>query len=103
MTHKCIQENATSPQNQEEYLERYNGLVEKYESIVEKIKDLETQQELRKGRAEGFERFIRMFETIKGSLVEFDDNVWLQSIDVVRVRSDGQMIFVFQGGTEIEV
>ena len=30
MTHKCVQDNATIPQNQEDYLERYNGLVDKY-------------------------------------------------------------------------
>lgn len=103
MTHKCIQDNATSPQNQEEYLERYNSLVSKYEEIVAKKNDLETQRALRKGRAEGFERFIRMFEKLNGCLTEFDDDIWLQSIDVVKVKSNGQLIFAFQGGTEIEI
>lgn len=102
-THKCIQENATSPQSQEEYLERYNSLAEKYEETVAKINEQETERALRNGRAEGFERFIRMFERIKGNLIEFDDEVWLQSIELVKVQKNGQLTFIFQGGTEIEV
>ena len=102
-THKCIQENATSPQSQEEYLERYNSLAEKYEETVAKINEQETERALRNGRAEGFERFIRMFEIIKGNLIEFDDEVWLQSIELVKVQKNGQLTFIFQGGTEIEV
>lgn len=78
-------------------------MAEKYEETVAKINEQETERALRNGRAEGFERFIRMFERIKGNLIEFDDEVWLQSIELVKVQKNGQLTFIFQGGTEIEV
>jgi len=103
MTHKCVQENATSLQNQEEYLKRYNDLVAKYEALLERVKELETKKSLRLGRAEGFERFIKFFEKQNGALTEFDEDVWLQAIDIVKVKADGHLIFTFQGGSEIEI
>ena len=103
MIQKCVQENASAPQDQDVYLEKYNGLVQKYEAVTDKVEKLETEKSLRTGRAESFERFIKMFSTLKSSLIEFDDDVWLQAIDVVKVKSDGHFIFVFHGGTEIEI
>jgi len=103
MTHKCIQNNATTAQDQEEYLKHYNTLVEKYDAVAAKVTELETKRDLRKGRAENFKMFIRMFQKIQGTLSEFDNDIWLQSIDVVKVKNDGCITFVFHGGTEIEV
>ena len=103
MIQKCVQENATAAQDQDEYLKRYNGLVAKYEAILQKEKELETKVELRIGRAESFDRFIRMFKKLQGNLISFDEDVWIQAIDIVKAKDDGTLVFVFQGGTEIEV
>lgn len=34
---------------------------------------------------------------------EFDEKLWLTTIDTVTVHADGRMTFKFQGGTEIDV
>ena len=36
------------------------------------------------------------------TLTEFDEKLWLTTIDTVTVHADGRMTFKFQGGTEIE-
>ena len=103
MIQKCVEENATAVQDQTEYMDRYNGMVAKYESTLARVDELETQKNLKQSRAKSFERFIRMFSKLDSSLIEFDEDVWLQAIEVVKVKNDGAIIFTFQGGTEIEV
>ena len=39
LTKKCIAENAVAPQNQEEYANRYNTLVARFETTKERIQD----------------------------------------------------------------
>lgn len=101
LTHKCIQENATKTQNQDEYLEKYNGYVTRYEEIVSKINTIETERTLKQERATGFADFINTFRNHEGSLLEFDEKLWIITIDKVRVMKDGTLAFCFKNGTEI--
>ena len=44
-----------------------------------------------------------MFEVQElDTITEFDEKLWLTTIDTVTVRADGQMTFKFQGGTKTE-
>ena len=44
-----------------------------------------------------------MFEVQElDALTEFDEKLWLTTIDTVTVQADGQMTFEFQGGTKTE-
>ena len=36
------------------------------------------------------------------TFTEFDEKLWLTTIDAVTVHADGRMTFKFQGGTEIK-
>jgi site-specific DNA recombinase len=36
------------------------------------------------------------------TITEFDEKLWLTTIDTVTVHAGGRMAFEFQGGTEIE-
>ena len=49
LTKRCIQENAQSAQSQEEYAERYNGFVARYETAKAKVDALRQQKEARHG------------------------------------------------------
>lgn len=33
---------------------------------------------------------------------EFDDHLWMQTIDKMIVHDDGRLVFIFKNGTEIE-
>ena len=85
LTKRCIAENSQTAQNQEEYAARYNGFVERYE----------------KAKAEAIGAFMFEMQELD-TLTEFDEKLWLTTIDTVTVHADGRMTFKFQGGTEIE-
>lgn len=98
---KLIQENATTAQDQDEYLTRYNGYVHRYEETADKLKALEQDILVRKARADAFADFIRIFAAVEGKLLDFDDKLWVLTIDKVKVMPDGTLHFVFQNGADI--
>ena len=98
---KLIQENATTAQDQNEYLARYNGYVERYESTAEKLKALEQDILVRQARADGFADFLRIFNGVDSKLLDFDEKLWVLTIDKVKVMTDGTLHFIFQNGADI--
>ena len=101
LTKRCIAENSQTAQNQEEYIARYNGFVERYEKAKAQLEQLRTTKAEREAQAEAIGAF--MFEVQElDALTEFDEKLWLTIIDTITVHADGRMTFKFQGGTEIE-
>lgn len=98
---KLIQENATTIQDQDEYLARYNGYVERYENVAEQLKALEQERMAKQARADGFTDFIRIFSAADSKLLDFDDRLWVLTIDVVKVMPDGALHYIFKNGVEI--
>ena len=103
MTHKCIQENASTPQNQEEYLKRYNSYVERFEETTASLKALKNEKLLRKARGEAFDDFINTFMKVDSFIEEFDEELWLATVDKVIIDKDGTLKFIFRSGTEINL
>ena len=101
LTKRCIAENSQTAQNQEEYIARYNGFVERYEKAKAQLEQLRTTKSEREAQAEAIGAF--MFEVQElDALTEFDEKLWLTIIDTIAVHADERMTFKFQGGTEIE-
>ena len=101
LTKRCIAENSQTAQNQEEYIARYNGFVERYEKAKAQLEQLRTTKSEREAQAEAIGAF--MFEVQElDALTEFDEKLWLTIIDTITVHADGRMPFKFQGCTEIE-
>ena len=103
MTHKCIQENASTPQNQEEYLKRYNGYVERFEETTASLKALKNEKLLRKARGEAFDDFINTFMKVDSFIEEFDEELWLATVDKVIIDKKGTLKFIFRSGIEINL
>lgn len=89
--------------NQEEYLERYRGLVKRYEAATERISTLEKKRSERMAKADAIGGF--MFELMERDppLEYFDERLWLEVINSVLVHHDGQLTFKFQNGMEVRV
>ena len=97
LTKRCIAENSQTAQNQEEYTARYNGFVERYEEAKAQLEQLRTTKAEREAQAEAIGAF--MFEAQElDTITEFDEKLWLTTIDTVTVHADGRMTFKFQGG-----
>lgn len=101
LTQKCVDENARTAQNQNDYTARYNEYCERYNSLVTQVAELQKQRELRLARADGFDFFIRTFKKLGGVVTEFDDRMWQTMLDTVTVFPDGHLEFRFNNGMVI--
>lgn len=88
-------------QNQEEYAARYNWFVERYEKAKAQLEQLRSTKAAREAQADAIGAFMFEMQELD-TITEFDEKLWLTSIDTVTVHADGRMTFKFQGGTEIE-
>ena len=101
LTKRCIEENSTTAQDQATYLERYNGLAERYETAKAKLEKLQATKAQREAKAEDIGGFMFELAEYGESLTEFDDRLWLTVIDIVTVHRDGRLTFKFQTGHEM--
>lgn len=102
LTKRCIQENAQSAQSQEEYAERYNGFVARYETARDKVAVLQQQKEARLVQADAIGGFMFALSEQGCELTEFDESFWIAMVQKATVYQDGRLVFTFQNGTEIE-
>ncbi|MCM1508765.1 MAG: recombinase family protein [Ruminococcus flavefaciens] len=103
LTRKYIMGNSMNVQNQDEYNEHYNALVERYNKEKAKSLSLQKQKEERLAKREIIGGFITELSKRRELLTEFDDNLWVAIIDRVTVLHDGRLIFEFKDGSKIEV
>ena len=94
LTKRCIAENSQTAQNQEEYAARYNGFVERYEKAKARLEQLRTTKAAREAQAEAIGTFMFEMQELD-TITEFDEKLWLTSIDTVTVHADGRMTFKF--------
>ena len=99
---KCVTENAYVAQNQEDYNNRYNEYFEKYEALKKKYDSLTMKKESLKIKRRQMMRFVKTLDAKNQLLEEFDDWLWLTTIEKVTVYPDGKLLFKFYYGEEIE-
>ncbi|GIW49031.1 MAG: serine recombinase [Caloramator sp.] len=99
---RCIRDNATKAQDQEEYMRRYNALVVSYENMRKAIEDAENKRFERLVKKDRIDEFIKVLIDRNELLDEFDEELWLGTVDSVVVNADGKITFVFKDGSEIE-
>ncbi len=101
MIQQAISENAHSALNQEEYQERYNGLVDHFDlvkarhtTVTEEITDKQT-------RLSTINAFLHTLQKQDNLLTEFDEKLWCSLVDYATVYDKGDVWFTFKDGTEI--
>lgn len=101
MMRKCVDDNAKTALDQGDYLERYANLAKRHEAIYNRYQVLEKKREERLGKASQIGGFL--FELMERCelLEQFDDNLWLMTIDKVIAYPDGHLGFKFQNGMEV--
>lgn len=102
LTRKCVEKNSTVAQDQKEFNLRYNGYVEKYETLKERYDSLAAERDRRTEKAKAIDRFIHTVESRDGLLTEFDPHLWMTTVETVTIANDRKMLFRFFDGTEIE-
>ena len=101
LVENCVKENACRVLGQEEYNTRYNSLVERYNALDEKHKKLLSEKEKKAAKVETIKAYLQMLENTEEVLSEFDDKLWIMTVEHAIAKSDGTITFVFKDGTEI--
>ena len=98
-----IRENATKPQKQDEYNERYNEYAQKSVEIKKAIAAVQAKIARRLSRKELLDGMVRELETADLALTQFDEKLWHIMVENVTVGLDGEMVFRFRNGMEVTV
>lgn len=100
MTQSCIAENARIAQNQEEYQERYNSFVERYETAKLRFDEINYSIEQKKAGSEKMRQFAKTLKEQDDVIAEFDESLWCRLADFVTVGRESVAV-TFRDGTEI--
>lgn len=103
MTQNTISENAKVVQDQSDYLERYEGLIQRYDSVKESLDKIVSQIADRKARAASFTEFSKELKKRDGVVAEFDERLWGSLVECVTIGREKEMTFQFREGTQITV
>ena len=101
MVQSAIDENARIAQDQGEYQERYNRLVERYNTTKAQYDEVAraiTEKEAQNERLAGF---IKILKAQDGIIAEFDERLWSSMVDFVTVGRNKEMAMTFRDGTKI--
>jgi len=103
LTRKAVQENAASALDQDEYRQRYEGLVARYETASARIGEIETLRLERSAKRANITRFLQSLVQYGDMVTEFDEELWYITADSVTVYDDGRLVVTFRDGSEVEV
>jgi hypothetical protein len=102
MIQQAIGENAQFALNQDEYQERYDGLVDRFDlaktrhtAVTEEITDKQT-------RLSTINAFLVALKKQEALISEFDERLWCSLVDYATVYDKDDVRFTFKDGTEIK-
>lgn len=96
---QCVEENATAAQSQEEYLKKYDNLVKRHETALSRLEKLKAEKHSKEERAAALKRFVADLKAAPLALSEWDETLWNQLVEFIKVMPDGQMEFHFRNGS----
>lgn len=102
-TQNIISENARIAQNQDEYSERYNALVERYNKLKFDYDEVCKEISEKESKKEQIGRFIKILKDRDGLISEFEEDLWSGLVEKIVVKTKSKMTVVFKDGTEIDV
>ncbi|MCC8074801.1 MAG: recombinase family protein, partial [Clostridiales bacterium] len=100
LTERCVNENAHVALDQDEYTERYNSLVERYEKTKAQYDEATQTIADNAARKKQMEQFITSIES-QQPITEFDEETWTSLVDFVTVYSEKDIRVTFRDGTEV--
>lgn len=100
---KCINENAVKAIDQDEYISRYNSLVERHEKAQNRYDTLQKKRDRRLIQADVMSGFLFAITELDNLQLQFNPALWHTTIDHVTVYADERLVFYFKNGSEVEV
>ncbi len=99
---KLINENAANPMNQDDYIAKYDGYTNRFNSAKAEYEKLQKSIEQRQLKADVISGFMFEVSELDDLPIEFDEKLWNSVVDTVTIYKDERLVFKFKNGTEIE-
>lgn len=100
---KCINENAVQAINQDEYINRYNTLVERNEKVQKRYDTLQIKRDRRLRQADVMSGFLFAITELDTLQLQFNQTLWHTTVDHITVFADERLVFHFKNGSEVKV
>lgn len=100
---QCINENAHTALDQTEYLERYNGLSERFEKVKAHLEVVTESIKDKQARQATIEAFLKELRQQNGLVTDFTPELWYSLVDFMTVYSKDDIRVTFKDGTKIRV
>lgn len=95
-----VDENASTAQDQSAYQNEYNLLVEKYEHTKNRMVEIEAEIKDKTARRLEMKDFINRLKNTEELLTQFDEELFLATIEKIIIRADSKMVIVFKDELE---
>ena len=103
LSRKAVQENAATALDQDEYRQRYEGLVARYEKASARLAEIETLRLERSAKRTNINRFLQSLVKYSDPVTEFDEELWYITVDIITVYDDGRLVVTFRDGDEVSL
>ena len=100
---KCVNENAMQAIDQDEYINRYNALVECHEKAQNRYDTLQKKRERRLLQADAMSGFLFAITELDTLQLQFNPTLWHTTVDHATVYADERLAFQFKNGSDVEV
>lgn len=100
---RSVEENSRTALDQDDYRDRYDRLVKRYETAKETADTLQKKRTARLHKADAIGGFMFRLQELDQPLETFTDGLWIDTVDQVIVRRDGTLLFRFRNGSEVTV
>jgi len=100
---KAVDENASAVLDPDDYDDRYNALVARYEALEEKRAGAQREKRSRELRRAQAAAFFAEVESREGMLDEFDEQLWNCTVESMTVLVGGGFRVRFKDQLEVEV
>ena len=98
-----IHENASTKLDQDEYVQKYDSLNQRYENATKILEDLQAEKQRRLEQDNAIALYIKTLKKNPTLLEEWDDTIWMVMVEKAVIHKDKRIIFKFYNGAEIMV
>ena len=103
LVNQCVNENARKKQSQEEYVKKYNRLVQRYEKAEKKLSAAIADRKERINKEREMQVFIETLNSKPESIDVFDEELWITLVEKVEVHNDRHYKVHFKNGQIISL
>ena len=98
-----IHENASTKLDQDEYVQKYDSLNQRYEKVTEILENLQAEKQRKVEQDNAITLYIKTLKKNPTLLEEWDDTIWMVMVEKAVIHKDKRITFKFYNGAEITV